>query len=70
LVFSGVIGSGVCLLAKKPFECSLFHQWPLNGYFHKVLHGDWFAGKGIGLCQINWDGLIINVYGTHVRNAY
>ncbi|CAG0921633.1 unnamed protein product [Notodromas monacha] len=68
--YSGVIGSGMCLISRKPFECSMFHQWPLNGYFHKLMHGDWFGGKGVGLCQLKWNDFVINVYGTHLHAEY
>ena len=33
---------------------------------HKFYHGDWFAGKLVGLAQIKYNKLLINVYTTHV----
>lgn len=67
LNFSGVTGSGLSIMSRYPFETFMFHQWSLNGYIHKIFHGDWFGGKGIGLCRINVHDLNINVYTTHVR---
>nr|CAD7573990.1 unnamed protein product [Timema californicum] len=65
----GVLGSGVCVLSKFPIEDVFFHQWPVNGYIHKIQHGDWFGGKGVGLCRISVAGIKINVYTTHLANA-
>lgn len=65
--YSGVIGSGICILAKYPFEEVFFHQWPVNGYVHKLQHGDWFGGKGVGLCRLRINNFNINVYSAHVR---
>lgn len=44
----------------------MFHKWPLNGYVHKIHHGDWFGGKGVGLCRIKVHDADINVYVAHV----
>ncbi|XP_046394868.1 putative neutral sphingomyelinase [Ischnura elegans] len=68
--YSGVVGSGLCILSKHSIENSLYHRWPLNGYAHKVHHGDWFAGKGIGLCTFTANGLRINVYNAHMHAEY
>jgi len=66
LIFSGVAGSGVCIFSKFPILDVLFHQWMINGYVHKIQHGDWFGGKGVGLCQIQCKDLLINLYTAHV----
>lgn len=66
--FSGVVGSGVCILSKHPIKETFFHQWSLNGYIHKIHHGDWFGGKGVGLCKIAFHQYTINVYSAHVSN--
>jgi hypothetical protein len=31
-----------------------------------IQHGDFFAGKSVGLAQINYHGKTINAYVTHV----
>ncbi|KAJ1525886.1 hypothetical protein ONE63_009077 [Megalurothrips usitatus] len=67
---SGVAGSGVCILSRFPIHDVLFHQWPVNGYVHKLHHGDWFGGKGVGLCQIYYNDLLINVYTAHLHAEY
>lgn len=53
-------------MSRFPIHDVLFHQWPVNGYVHKLHHGDWFGGKGVGLCQIFYNDLRINVYTAHV----
>lgn len=35
---------------------------------HKFYHGDWFAGKLVGLAQIKYHKLLLNVYTTHVSS--
>ena len=32
-----------------------FHEFAMNGYPTNFWHGDWFASKGIGVCQIRLD---------------
>jgi len=67
---AGFIGTGTCVLSKHPIQDVTFHEFSLNGYPHKILHGDWFAGKGVGLCQILFEGKIVNVYTSHYHAEY
>lgn len=64
--YSGVVGSGLCVLSAYPIISALFHSWSVNGYVHRIQHGDWFGGKGVGLCQIKVNGSLINFYTAHV----
>ncbi|XP_023938168.2 putative neutral sphingomyelinase [Bicyclus anynana] len=68
--YSGVLGSGLCIFSKWLIQDVFFHQWPLNGYIHKIHHGDWFGGKGLGLCRIKCDNRLINIYCTHLHAEY
>ncbi|XP_033606154.1 putative neutral sphingomyelinase isoform X2 [Cryptotermes secundus] len=68
--YSGVFGSGVCIFSRYTIENVFFHQWPLNGYVHKLHHGDWFGGKGIGLCRVKCKGININIYSAHLHAEY
>ena len=36
-----------------------FHEFGLNGYPHKLAHGDWFGGKGLGVGQIDYKEPVI-----------
>lgn len=65
--FSGVLGSGVCILSRFPIQDVMFHKWPLNGYVHKIHHGDWFGGKGVGLCRLKIHDMNVNIYIAHVN---
>ncbi|KAK3098953.1 hypothetical protein FSP39_024625, partial [Pinctada imbricata] len=67
---SGTIGSGTCLFSKLPILETLYHGFQLNGYAHKVHHGDWFGGKGVGLCKIRFRDKIINMFNTHLHAEY
>lgn len=68
--YSGVFGSGLCVFSKHVIHQVFFHHWPLNGYFHKVHHGDWFGGKGIGLCCLKIGDLKVNLYTAHLHAQY
>ncbi|CAO1362853.1 unnamed protein product [Diamesa tonsa] len=68
--YSGVVGSGLCLFSKHRILSAFFHSWPVNGYVHKIQHGDWFGGKGVGFCKIRFNGHIVNVYLAHLHAEY
>jgi len=61
-----MLGSGMCIMSRYPIIDHHYHSFILNGYLHMLLHGDWFGGKGIGLCRIDVGGFIVDVYTTHV----
>jgi len=61
-----MLGSGMCIMSRYPIIDVHYHSFMLNGYLHMFWHGDWFGGKGIGLCRINVKGFIVDVYTTHV----
>ena len=54
------------MFSKVPILETFQHRYALNGYPHKVFHGDWFGGKALCLCKIDFKGVKINVYSTHV----
>lgn len=65
-----MFGSGLCIFSKHPIAETFQNRYSLNGYAHKVQHGDWFGGKAVGLAQILVDDFRINVYVTHVSLTY
>lgn len=69
-LFSGVLGSGVCIFSRWPIVEAMFHKWQVNGYVHKLTHGDWYGGKGIGFCRLNVNGFKINLYTCHVSITF
>uniref|UniRef100_A0A8C6Z0Z7 Sphingomyelin phosphodiesterase 2 n=1 Tax=Nothoprocta perdicaria TaxID=30464 RepID=A0A8C6Z0Z7_NOTPE len=67
---SGVIGSGLCVFSKFPILDTFLHQYSLNGYPYMLWHGDWFCGKSVGLVVLQIDGIVFNVYVTHLHAEY
>jgi sphingomyelin phosphodiesterase 2 len=67
---NGVIGSGTCIFTRAQINDATFHEFTMNGYPHKVWHGDWFGGKGLGVCQINFRGFDVHLYTSHYHAEY
>jgi len=67
---NGIIGSGTCVLSKAAIQDATFHEFSMNGYPQKILHGDYFAGKGLGVCHLDYKGLNINVFVSHLHAEY
>ncbi|XP_003378055.1 sphingomyelin phosphodiesterase 2 [Trichinella spiralis] len=67
---NGYAGSGVCVFSKGIILETLMHRYSLNGYVHHIHRGDWFGGKMVGLCRIQFSGININVYATHIHAEY
>eukprot|EP00088_Acartia_fossae_P009378 TRINITY_DN14538_c0_g1_i2.p1 TRINITY_DN14538_c0_g1~~TRINITY_DN14538_c0_g1_i2.p1 ORF type:complete len:418 (+),score=69.65 TRINITY_DN14538_c0_g1_i2:24-1256(+) len=67
---NGIVGSGTCVFSRHTILDTTFHEFSLNGYPHKINHGDWFAGKGLGVCQILFKGYILNVFVSHLHAEY
>jgi len=67
---SGIIGTGTAIFSRVPINDCTFHEFGLNGYPHKLLHGDWFGGKGLGICQIDFQGFNIHLFTSHYHANY
>jgi len=67
---NGVIGTGTAVFTKAEIVEATFHEFSLNGYPHKLMHGDWFGGKGLGVCQVDYGGLRINLFVSHFHANY
>lgn len=65
--YSGVAGSGLCIFSRYKIISTFFHFYSVNGYVHRIQHGDWFGGKGVGMCKIKVQDHIVNFYLAHVR---
>ena len=66
----GFMGTGTAIFTKVKITDCTFHGFGLNGYPHKLLHGDWFGGKGLGICQIDYLGLNIHLFTSHYHANY
>lgn len=67
---SGNFGCGICIFSKYMILETFHFRYTLNGYAHKIFHGDWFCGKSICLAKIQIGDLLANVYGTHLHAQY
>lgn len=67
---SGLVGSGCCIFSKFFIEDVFHHTFTLNGYPHKIHHGDWYAGKCVGMARIRFHSISVNVYTTHLHANY
>uniref|UniRef100_A0A0P4W5D7 sphingomyelin phosphodiesterase n=1 Tax=Scylla olivacea TaxID=85551 RepID=A0A0P4W5D7_SCYOL len=63
--YSGCVGSGLCVLSRSPITEVHYHRFALNGYPHKLLHGDWWGGKGVALCRTVRHGVPMLLATTH-----
>ncbi|XP_066264982.1 putative neutral sphingomyelinase [Branchiostoma lanceolatum] len=68
--YSGWNGSGVCMFSKHPIIGVYQYRFTLNGHAHKLFHLDWYGGKVVGLCRIQYAGTEINFYASHTHAEY
>ncbi|KAK8383547.1 hypothetical protein O3P69_015777 [Scylla paramamosain] len=68
--YSGCVGSGLCVLSRSPITEVHYHRFALNGYPHKLLHGDWWGGKGVALCRTVRHGVPMLLATTHFHAEY
>ncbi|XP_042320128.1 sphingomyelin phosphodiesterase 2 [Sceloporus undulatus] len=67
---SGVIGSGLCVFSRHQILDTFLYQYSVNGYPYMFQHGDWFGGKSVGLVVLKIQGIVFNVYVTHLHAEY
>lgn len=42
----------------------------LQTFAFQILHGDWYAAKGVGVCQIDLHGFNIHIFVSHYHAEY
>jgi len=69
---SGFMGSGLLVVSRFQIEEAFFRRFSAKGKFYKVWHGDWWAGKGIGLVRVKLPGNkgYLDFFNTHVHAGY
>ncbi|KAK7073720.1 Sphingomyelin phosphodiesterase 2, neutral membrane (Neutral sphingomyelinase) [Halocaridina rubra] len=67
---SGSIGSGLCIFSRSPITDIRYRRFSLNGFPHKILHGDWWGGKGVALCRTVRHGISFCLANTHLHALY
>lgn len=67
---SAVVGSGLLTLSRFPVVDIAFHRFRMGGKPEDILHGDYYAGKGIGLTRIDTPQGLLDVYQAHTHAQY
>lgn len=67
---SGVMGSGLLTLSRYPIIDADFYRYRLGGTVETIWHGDYIAGKGVGLTRIQTPAGTVDVYNTHAIAQY
>lgn len=68
---SGVVGAGLVTWSKWPIAKVSFKPYTAQGRADHVFQGDWFAGKGVGLCVLEHPVLgPVYLYNTHTVADY
>lgn len=65
------MGSGLVTFSRFPILQVFFKRYTLNGEPHRIFHGDYFTGKGVGACRILLpSGAHLDLYNTHLHAEY
>lgn len=67
---SSLVGSGLLTMSKYPIIDAHFHKFRMQGKPDDLLHGDYYAGKGIGLTRISSPDGMVDVYNCHTHAQY
>jgi endonuclease/exonuclease/phosphatase family metal-dependent hydrolase len=67
---SAVLGSGLLTLSRYPIVEAAFHRFRMGGKPERLKHGDYYVGKGIGLCRITLPDKTLDVYNIHPHAQY
>lgn len=67
---SAMLGSGLLTMSRYPITEAVFHRFRMGGKPERFNHGDYFVGKGIGLCRIAFEGKTLDVYNMHPHAQY
>jgi endonuclease/exonuclease/phosphatase family metal-dependent hydrolase len=67
---SAVLGSGLLTMSRYPIVEAVFHRFRMGGKPERLKHGDYYVGKGIGLCRIAYEDKVLDVYNIHPHAQY
>eukprot|EP01121_Diplochlamys_sp_Union-15-3_P018078 TRINITY_DN6507_c0_g1_i1.p1 TRINITY_DN6507_c0_g1~~TRINITY_DN6507_c0_g1_i1.p1 ORF type:complete len:362 (-),score=26.67 TRINITY_DN6507_c0_g1_i1:13-1098(-) len=67
---SFMLGSGLLLLSRYPIVQTAFLRYSLNGKPQRILHGDWYVGKGVGMATIKTPMGDVDCFITHLIASY
>jgi endonuclease/exonuclease/phosphatase family metal-dependent hydrolase len=67
---SSLLGSGLLTMSRYPITEAVFQRFRMGGKPEHVKLGDYYVGKGIGLCRIAAPEKSIDVYNIHPHAQY
>jgi len=67
---SGVLGSGLLTASKYPVIDANFLRFRLGGKPDKILHGDYYVAKGVGMAEVKTPDGIVTVFNSHTHAQY
>ena len=67
---SGMLGSGLLTASRYPIIDVAFCRFRMGGKPFDFQHGDYYAGKGIGLTRIQTPVSVIDIYNCHPHAQY
>lgn len=67
---AGWIGSGLLIVSRLPIQRLGFERFRLGGKPEDLKHGDYYAGKGIGVVRVRVNGVDVDIYNTHTHAQY
>jgi sphingomyelin phosphodiesterase 2 len=67
---AGWIGSGLLIASRVPIVYSAFERYRMGGKPEDIGHGDFYAGKGIGMIRLRCYDTEIDIYNTHTHAQY
>lgn len=68
---SGLVGSGLLVVASRPIHARAFRRFEHSGRPWKPWQGDWYAGKGVAHAQVELAGFgVLDFFNTHAVAAY
>ena len=68
-----LVGTGILILSRLPIVATAFHRFSLNGHPQRVLHGDWYAAKGVAMFELDGSEMGVGrvlVYSSHLHAQY
>ncbi|KAG2232951.1 hypothetical protein INT48_008044, partial [Thamnidium elegans] len=69
--YSGALGSGLAILSRYPIISTAYHRYALNGKPLKLLHSDYYVGKGCGTALVKHPALgYLEIFNTHLHAGY
>lgn len=71
IIYSGALGSGLAIFSKYPIISTAYHPYVLNGKPLKLLHCDYYVGKGCATATVDHPQLgLLDIYNTHLHAGY